>query len=113
MKTTIVHCKKEKYDVYCGRPSPFGNPFELGKDGTRDEVIEKYRQWIQNKPELLDKLNALVGKRLGCYCHPKRCHCCVLLDLIQEKFGGIRINEFELETKERLIVPGQVDIIDR
>jgi Domain of unknown function (DUF4326) len=32
--------------VYVGRPSKWGNPFVIGRDGTRDEVIAKYRAWI-------------------------------------------------------------------
>jgi hypothetical protein len=39
----VVHCKREPYDVYIGRPSKWGNPFQIGRDGTRDEVIAKYR----------------------------------------------------------------------
>jgi hypothetical protein len=31
--------------VYVGRPSRSGNPFVIGRDGTRDEVIAKYRAW--------------------------------------------------------------------
>ena len=37
----VVHCKKEPYDIYVGRPSKWGNPFRIGKDGTREEVIKK------------------------------------------------------------------------
>lgn len=28
--------------VYIGRPGPFGNPYEIGKDGARTEVIRKF-----------------------------------------------------------------------
>ena len=28
--------------IYCGRPSPFGNPFAIGRDGTRDDVCDKF-----------------------------------------------------------------------
>lgn len=77
----VVHCKKEPYDVYIGRPSKWGNPFEIGKDGTRKEVIEKYRAWILTQPQLLQQLSELKGKRLGCWCHPKECHGDVLLEL--------------------------------
>ena len=38
----VVHCKKYSYDVYIGRPSKYGNPFEIGKDGNRTEVIKKF-----------------------------------------------------------------------
>src|SRR6266545_1014886 len=32
--------------IYVGRPTAFGNPFELGRDGDRDEVVERYRRWL-------------------------------------------------------------------
>ncbi len=38
---TIINLKKEKYDVYIGRGSKWGNPFHIGKDGNRKEVIDK------------------------------------------------------------------------
>jgi len=41
----VVHCKREAYDVYVGRPGPWGNPFRIGVDGYRQEVIEKYEAW--------------------------------------------------------------------
>lgn len=77
----VVHCKKSKYDVYIGRPSKWGNPFEIGKDGTRKEVIEKYEKWIQTQPELLADLHELKGKILGCWCSPSACHGDVLVRL--------------------------------
>jgi hypothetical protein len=78
----IVHCKKEPYDVYIGRPSKWGNPFEIGKDGTRKEVIEKYKNWILGQPDLLDSLHELEGKTLGCFCKPKECHGDILIELL-------------------------------
>ena len=45
MKTKVVHCKRSNYDVYIGRPYKWGNPFTIGKDGTRDvlvELVERY-----------------------------------------------------------------------
>jgi hypothetical protein len=77
----VVHCKKEPYDVYCGRPSIWGNPFEIGKDGTRKEVIAKFKKYLLANEELVDKLPELRGKILGCWCAPKACHCDVLADL--------------------------------
>jgi hypothetical protein len=76
----VVHCKKSKYDVYCGRPSIWGNPFEIGKDGTRKEVIEKFKKYLLANEELVDKLPELRGKILGCWCAPKACHCDILAD---------------------------------
>lgn len=77
----VVHCKKEKYDVYCGRPSIWGNPYEIGKDGNRKEVISKFKKYLLANQNLVDKLPELRGKILGCWCAPKSCHCDVLADL--------------------------------
>jgi len=77
----VVHCKKSKYDVYIGRPSKWSNPFKIGKDGTRLEVIQKYREYIKTKPELLKSLPELKGKVLGCWCAPRVCHGDVLVEL--------------------------------
>ena len=87
MKTTVVHLKKSKYDVYIGRPSPFGNPFVIGKDGSREEVIEKYRAHFLKlvaDPEFRKKLESLRDKVLGCYCHPKACHGHVIAEYLEK-----------------------------
>lgn len=71
----VVHCKKAPYDVYIGRPSAYGNPFVLGRDGNREQVIAKYRQWVQTQPDLIAAIKReLKGKRLGCWCAPAECH---------------------------------------
>ena len=80
----VVHCKKEKYDVYIGRPSFWGNPFEIGKDGTREEVIEMYENYVRNNAKMMKMVKHLKGKTLGCWCHPKPCHGDVLLKLAEE-----------------------------
>lgn len=77
----VVHCKKSKFDVYIGRPSKWGNPFVIGRDGTRDQVVEKYRHWITTQPELLEALPELKGLVLACWCSPNPCHGDVLLEL--------------------------------
>ena len=83
-RTKVVHCKKEKYDVYIGRPSVWGNPFEIGKDGSRKEVIEKYKKYLLNNPELLAKIPQLKGKVIACWCKPRACHGDVLAELADE-----------------------------
>lgn len=82
--TTVVHCKQGKFDIYIGRGSRWGNPFKIGKDGTREEVIKKYRDWISKQPGLLSSLGELRGKVLGCWCKPKACHGDVLIELLEE-----------------------------
>lgn len=90
--TRVVHCKKEPYDVYVGRPSKWGNPFTHIRDkktlaefivSDREEAIQKYEEWIRNSP-LMDQIEELRGKTLGCWCKPKSCHGDVLLKLIKE-----------------------------
>lgn len=74
MRTRVVHSGREPYDVYIGRPSIWGNPFKLGEDGSREEVIDKYHRWILTQPLLLLQLHELRGKTLGCWCRPRYCH---------------------------------------
>lgn len=81
MKTKVVHCKKEPYDVYIGRPSRWSNPYKIGIDGTREEVIECYRIWLSVQHELLSEIDELEGMTLGCWCAPKACHGDVLAHL--------------------------------
>jgi len=90
----VVHCKKEKYDVYIGRPSKWGNPFShLEKSeakyrvGSRDGAVDRYREWIVENRDLMESLEELRGKILGCWCAPKRCHGDILIELCKEKFG--------------------------
>lgn len=61
--------------VYCGRPSLYGNPFVVGKHGTRDEVCDRFEKEIMPLLDLTD----LRGKDLVCFCKPHRCHCDALL----------------------------------
>ena len=68
-------------DVYIGRPSQYGNPFKIGVDGTREEVIDQYRQHVMANPGLLEEIRKLKGKNLVCFCHPKPCHGDVILEL--------------------------------
>jgi len=75
----------EPFDVYIGRPSKWGNPFKIGKDGSREEVIQKYRQWILDNPTLIAQLaTELKGKTLGCWCKPNTCHGDVLAELADQ-----------------------------
>ena len=79
--TKVVHRHASNYDVYIGRPSKWGNPFVIGRNGDRTQVIAKYRAWIQQQPALLAALPELKGKTLGCYCAPLPCHGDVLAEL--------------------------------
>lgn len=91
-KTTVANKKRgEPYDVYIGRGSPFGNPYTIGIDGDRDEVIDKYRYYFQREiranPAFVVKVDALAGKRLGCFCRPAACHGDVISEYLNAKFN--------------------------
>lgn len=69
--------------VYVGRPSKWGNPYVIGRDGTREEVIRKFRD---HRAGLLG-VSELRGKHLVCWCAPKPCHADVLLELANSDGG--------------------------
>ncbi len=81
MSTYVVHRNRAPYEVYIGRPTVWGNPFKIGRDGTRSEVVAKYREWVIQQPDLMEALPMLRGKVLGCWCAPLACHGDVLADL--------------------------------
>lgn len=76
------HGNAPEGSIYIGRPSVYGNPFEIGRDGTREEVIETYRDYVENNPELITLIQQnLRGKDLVCFCAPKACHGDILLEI--------------------------------
>lgn len=98
MNKLVVHCRKEPYDIYVGRPSIFGNPF-THKTGTsaeiqvstREEAVLAYKNWIlgldftdlepSRRKAILKELPKLRGKVLACWCAPLLCHAHVLAEL--------------------------------
>ena len=79
--TQIVNIRVEKCDVFIGRPSKWGNPFVIGKDGTREEVIQKYKAYILTKFPKEYIVSELKDKKLGCYCYPLPCHGDILKEI--------------------------------
>jgi hypothetical protein len=81
------HYKTAPQDaVYIGRGSPYGNPFIIGKDGSRDEVCDKYETMLKTNQALIDRVKTeLKGKDLVCFCAPKRCHGDTLLRIANEE----------------------------
>lgn len=67
--------------VYVGRPTRWGNPFVVGKDGDRAGVIRRYRAWVCDQPELVSALPTLRGCDLVCWCAPAACHADVLVEM--------------------------------
>jgi hypothetical protein len=69
----------------CRGKSPLGNPFKMGKESDRDEVIEKYKKWfreqqlgynwvVHNELQRLVELAQKGDLVLICWCAPKACH---------------------------------------
>ena len=89
-------CGVEYIGRKCGdwKGSVLGNPFPLGLDKNRDEVIRKYKMWLweqfqmEGNPvrlEVLRLMNRVLNGEivvLGCWCHPLQCHCDVVKSLI-------------------------------
>lgn len=87
MRTCVVNRRKAAFDVYIGRGSMWGNPFRIGPDGDRANVIALYREWLWEQlcsgRITRQQLLALDGKRLGCYCAPLPCHGDVLVKAVE------------------------------
>lgn len=56
------------------RGTPWGNPFILDFDGTRDEICDAYGWYLNYKPSLTNSLHKIRGRVLACWCYPERCH---------------------------------------
>ena len=63
------------------RTTPLGNPYAIGRDGTRLAVVVKYKRWLAAQPRLKTRIEDLRGRDLLCWCAPKLCHGNVLLPL--------------------------------
>lgn len=97
MKTKVVHCHKDPYDIYIGRrrdtDKHYGNPFKIDGKASREDSILSFRMWLSGQdfikvePErrrwILNNMYALKGKTLGCWCHPKACHGDVYVEMLE------------------------------
>jgi hypothetical protein len=83
----VVNKYKEPYDIYIGRGSKWGNPYVINRDGTREEVIERYKQYLWDsllKGDItIEDLLNLEGKVLGCFCKPKACHGDIIVSAVE------------------------------
>jgi hypothetical protein len=87
-KTEVVHVRKQVFDVYIGRGSMFGNPHRMRDESKaeRTRVIEAYQEWFKIRlqdPKFVSELEKLRGKRLGCFCAPKRCHGDIIVEYLE------------------------------
>jgi len=87
-KQLVVHCLRQPYDIFVGRPSFWGNPFATQwgpgvrvKVTSHLEAIARHREWIRAQPEVLARIPELKGLVLGCFCFPLPCHGQTLVEL--------------------------------
>jgi len=83
----------DKFDVYIGRGTIWGNPYQIGVDGDRDEVIRKFKYDFDKeflKPfDNIDKnASSLKGKVIACHCKPYACHGDIIADYINSLDDG-------------------------
>jgi hypothetical protein len=73
---------------YPNEDSIWANPYKITEDSSREEVLEKYRKYIDEKLEnsssLRNKLSKLKGRCLGCWCVPEKCHGLILMEMIDK-----------------------------
>ena len=78
----------EDYDVFVGRPSPWGNEFRVGVNGTQEECVRKFEEKVRADPKrVADIKKYLQGKKLRCPgkgCSSGPCHAKVLVRLANE-----------------------------
>lgn len=92
MTTRVIHAKNaHQFEpdefVWITRDTKWGNPYIVGTDGTREEVIAKYDRWLDRQLHLLAALEELRDKVLVCYCKPKACHGDVLKRRLEQSHG--------------------------
>lgn len=82
----VVNVKAgDKYEVFIGRPSQWGNPIRLREDtlSERFGALLQYLDWLTLPAQaaLRARVVELRGQVLGCYCAPAPCHGHVLARL--------------------------------
>lgn len=76
--------------VYVGRPTKYGNPFIVGEDGTIENCLKMYKDYIRTEVKRKEIKSELRGKNLSCWCKlGDPCHADILLKIANELPGEI------------------------
>jgi len=80
--------------IYIGRPGPLGNPFIVGRNGSLDEVMEKYEKYLpsgikssKKMAEAFERIKKAAKEgdvNLICWCVPKKCHGNIIKRMVEE-----------------------------
>lgn len=89
IKTVPVKDWDARKIVVCDRSSEWGNPFRIGPDGDREEVIAKFRRYFLHSP-LYFRIGELYGKDFACHCAPKSCHCDIYKSFLDRAITSFR-----------------------
>lgn len=112
--SSLLEWLEDPSHIYIGRnmsfyvpganKSKWHNPFKVGKPGkiykntsgmneryTLDESLALYKIYVLNNEELMNSIEELKGKTLGCWCKPNRCHGDVLIEILDDldNLGGL------------------------
>ena len=78
LREAFEHAHVVNNTVLVDRRTKWGNPWRVGRGGTREEVIARYRAdlWrrIRAGEVALEELAELHGCWLACWCEPLPCH---------------------------------------
>ena len=91
MMVNVEEWKERDGNLYIGRKShgfqmsKWRNPFRVDDcEGGRAESLVLFEKYIRQEKHLMDSINELEGKQLGCFCKPEGCHGDILLKILQE-----------------------------
>lgn len=72
--TTVAKGGCSMRGVLIGRPTKWGNPFNMLDHGGRERCVRLFAEWVVKQPHLMADLHELQGQQLLCYCKPLLCH---------------------------------------
>lgn len=80
--------------VKVDRSTAVGNPFKIGPDGTRKDVIDKFRDWLPKAYKENERVRSIIDRLVDhelhnecetvllCWCDPLPCHASVIKDFV-------------------------------
>jgi len=88
-------------------PNPLSNPYQIGVDGTRHDVIQKFAYDFRVKwklsPSFRDAILSCRRKTLICCCKPLDCHGDVILDFVNAYYGNNKSVEKAFDAIQKYI----------